>query len=145
MSTSSYPNDAEGQAAVDAVPDPKYVWVNGSQIIVYTDGDLPVVTADAAQAAASMLGYHNFVGDLTSAEQVDALTGSPTIDVSAKLQAAITLCETTGLTLLIPSAYTIKAGEVSGGAGNLTISMSSSDVTASFVLYPQLINIVYGG
>lgn len=28
---------------------------------------------------------------------------------------------------------------------NLTISMSSSDVTASFVLYPQLINIVYGG
>lgn len=122
MSTSLYTNDAAGQAAVDAVPDPKYVWVNGSQIIVYTDGDLPVVTEDATQAtAASMLGYHNIVVDMTPSEQADALTGAPTIDLSAKLQAAITLCETTGKILLIPSAYTIKAGEVSGGAGNLTI------------------------
>ena len=110
------------QAQAAAVPDPKHVWVDGSRYWVYTGGDIPDSGAPVLpEDLSAVVGYYSLAAALNDAERADALTSAPTIDVTAKINAAIAHCEATGETLIIPSNYNVLAGEISGGAGDLTI------------------------
>ena len=99
--------------------------------------------ADAVTATSSaVVGYYSLAAALNDAERADALTGAPTIDVTAKINAAIAHCEATGETLVIPSNYNVLGGEISGGAGNLTIdgggtiTLSDADLAYGMRWYP---------
>lgn len=43
MSTQTFPNTSAGMTAANAVPDPKYIWIDGKNIVVFTSGDIPSV------------------------------------------------------------------------------------------------------
>lgn len=131
------------QAQAAAVPDPKHVWVDGSRYWVYTGGDIPDSGAPVLpEDLSAVVGYYSLAAALNDAERADALTGAPTIDVTAKINAAIAHCEATGETLVIPSNYNVLGGEISGGAGNLTIdgggtiTLSDADLAYGIRWYP---------
>lgn len=99
-------------AAADAVPDPKHVWVNGGQWVVFTDADIP---SDASPEPPPALGDFTQSGSgaypqpiskklarsihvydfMTDAQRADFESGAPALNHSDAIARAITAGVTT--------------------------------------------------